>query len=360
MAWKGNVLSLRIRILMSFIVCGFANILIPVLGAYLGSTSVSLGFVVLLIFFAGTGTSVVQSSLFGFASSFPSLYTQALMGGNGIAGFVVTLMRVFSKLIYKDDENVTMKSANLFFGIAAGFSMLCFLLFLVMERIPFARRFLDKLKHKKVDRLPALEESEDSSMLAYSEDENVISDSESIVEQEEPEYYKVSPLQVLKKVWKNGLVVCSVFTLTFMIFPGITSKLQSSTSFVSSEWYTLILFVQFNFFDLIGRTLPSYKILFTPKTLWIVSLGRFAFYPLFVLNLKGIFFVHDAWSLTFMALFALTNGYVASLAMIYGPSFVENDQDKETAGVIMAFFLNFGIFLGSHIALIMKLLGIGN
>jgi equilibrative nucleoside transporter 1/2/3 len=129
-----------------------------------------------------------------------------------------------------------------------------------------------------------------------------------------------------------------------MIFPGITSKIKSSSNFVSPDWFTLILFVQFNLFDLIGRTLPSYFLLFTPKTLWIVSLSRFLFYPLFVLNLKSIFFVHDAWSLTFMALFAISNGYVASLAMMYGPTFVEKDRDKETAGIIMAFFLNFGIF----------------
>jgi hypothetical protein len=49
--------------------------------------------------------------------------------------------------------------------------------------------------------------------------------------------------ELLKKLLVPGLTVFSVFTLTFMIFPGLTSKLQSQGSYVSSDWFSIILFV---------------------------------------------------------------------------------------------------------------------
>ena len=33
-------------------------------------------------------------------------------------------------------------------------------------------------------------------------------------------------------------------------------------------WFAVILITEFNIFDYVGRTLPRYKLLFTPETLW--------------------------------------------------------------------------------------------
>jgi hypothetical protein len=58
----------------------------------------------------------------------------------------VTLMRVFTKLAYPDDAEGTTRSASLYFIISAAFSFLCLALFLAMERLPFAKQFLDRQK----------------------------------------------------------------------------------------------------------------------------------------------------------------------------------------------------------------------
>ena len=58
-----------------------------------------------------------------------------------------------------------------------------------------------------------------------------------------------------------------------------------------------------------------------------------------------------------MAAFALTNGYLGSLGMMFGPSNVE-DIDREKAGFIMSTSLNLGIFMGSHLALAIQALQI--
>jgi hypothetical protein len=62
------------------------------------------------------------------------------------------------------------------------------------------------------------------------------------------------------------------------------------------------------------------------------------------------FFQHTAFVIINISLFALTNGYVSTLLMIYGPMAVKQDIDREKAGQIMSFSLVFGIFIGTVIA----------
>ena len=68
---------------------------------------------------------------------------------------------------------------------------------------------------------------------------------------------------------------------------------------------------------------------FQPKErqLWLLSILvilRLGFFPLFgYCNIKPrttpVYFTHDAYPVSFMAVFALSNGYLGSLAMMYGP-----------------------------------------
>ena len=65
-------------------------------------------------------------------------------------------------------------------------------------------------------------------------------------------------------------------------------------------------------------------------------------------DIADSFFVSDWWIMVNMAVFAFTNGYFSTLAMIYGPN--DFQHQPEVAGKIMAFYLTFGIFMGTVIA----------
>jgi hypothetical protein len=104
---------------------------------------------------------------------------------------------------------------------------------------------------------------------------------------------------------------------------------------------------------LIGRVLPSRIVLLSNKNLWIGTLIRFAFYPVFLLLAKSILFKNDVWTFIFMALFAMSNGYLASLTMMGAPSYLEPNE-RERGGFLMTCFLVMGIFFGSHIALLFE------
>jgi hypothetical protein len=58
------------------------------------------------------------------------------------------------------------------------------------------------------------------------------------------------------------------------------------------------------------------------------------------------YFTHDIYPITFLSLLALSNGYVASLEMMYAPNLVPKNEASR-AGAIMAFFLVLGLVLGS-------------
>jgi equilibrative nucleoside transporter 1/2/3 len=86
----GSKVSFRMRIMSCFVVFAIVAVAIPFFASIMPRDTTAqqhsaLAVVIALIFCAGTFTAVLQSSLFGFTSAFPILYTQALMGGNGWA-----------------------------------------------------------------------------------------------------------------------------------------------------------------------------------------------------------------------------------------------------------------------------------
>lgn len=345
----GNLISFKARIASSFLVFALSILALPLIHSLslFDGHNFKLIFTISAIFLAGVFTAVLQSSLLGLVSSFPQIYTQAVMGGNGIAGFVVILLRIGTKLAYKDGVDGVIQSANVYFYISAAFSILCLCLYFSLQTLPFARYYLN-------NQTDAVQEEE-----THLIQPEIIIDGEHRDESSQKGRQKMSYCRVLRLVWKNGFAVLSVFLLTFMIFPGLTTHLYSSTWGISKTWFVLLLFLEFNFFDLIGRLLPSKLIIFGPDKLWIASSCRFILYPMFILCIHPKVFVNDLWAVVLMAIFALSNGYIASLGMMYGPGFVDSLEEKETAGLLMSCFLTFGIFAGSHVALLANTLGIG-
>jgi len=105
-------------------------------------------------------------------------------------------------------------------------------------------------------------------------------------------------------------------------------------------------------FDFVGRLLPRWIVLFSPRALGGVAILRFVFFILFPLCIKPRVLDNDAFAYILMILLAFTNGYCGTLSMMYGPKDV-NPEEKEYAGIIMSFSLNVGIFIAVHFALLL-------
>ena len=186
---------------------------------------------------------------------------------------------------------------------------------------------------------------------------------------------------VFKKMWLQSFSVWMVFFVTLSLFPGVATMMKPQVDSGSSlntmadaffdpnydvistsssdsqtwleEWFSLILITLFMIFDFVGRLLPSFFVFFTPKTLWIPVVVRAVFFPLFSLMAAGIWtYGVNYFAPIVMILFALSNGYFGTVAMIFGPA--ETDpEESEVASTIMSFSLNFGIFCGSFFSLLL-------
>lgn len=130
----------------------------------------------------------------------------------------------------------------------------------------------------------------------------------------------VSVFTVLRKVWPMATAVFFVFFVTFLVFPsvapaGIHYKGTVSSWHVSDDWWIPIMLLVFNIFDTVGRSLTARVVCCRGYVLTGATLLRFLVVPIFLgcaRNWAPGF--NDAVAIITMAIFAVTNGYMASSA----------------------------------------------
>ncbi|EGC30817.1 hypothetical protein DICPUDRAFT_99412 [Dictyostelium purpureum] len=284
---------------------------------------------------AGCSVSLLFGTVMGLVALFPGDYTGAVMSGNGVAGIIASVFSIITTASVSNTPEGFKKSSYIFFFLAAGVMILCLLCFVLLLQLPFTKYFLTAYEASKTK-------------------EGSIND---VGEVKKPE---VSIFKILRKVWREALVVFLVFFTTLSVFPGITGLIQTSESKkLGQTWFQIYFVLTFMIGDFIGRTLPKWLIIFKPNTLWIPTVLRLAFFPLFSLCVKPVVFDNFAWQFIFMFIFALSNGYCGTLAMIFGPTKAE-DHEKEYAGIIMTFMLNFGIWVSTHFSFLVLYLVTGS
>lgn len=162
---------------------------------------------------------------------------------------------------------------------------------------------------------------------------------------------------VWDKICWLGFTVLGMFFITFLCFPGLTVSLKPVNSKLGNGWFAILLITEFNVFDLIGRYTPGYTTLgFSRDNLMYLTVLRIAIYPCFVLLWLGKLPAYgvlndDIYAYVLMALMAVTNGFIASTGMMWGPAPCE-PHEKEVAGYFMVFMLQAGIFTGSQASLL--------
>ncbi|KAG2386256.1 hypothetical protein C9374_002702 [Naegleria lovaniensis] len=334
MAWK---------MYPSFVVTLLVLIAVPILG-YSGVNGTP-GFVVtiLLIVLSALCTAVLQGNIFGMSGMLPSSYITAVMSGNGVAGVACSFLRIVTKLTIEQNRKhvpilIMTTSAAVYFFVCALVILACIVTFFIVMRMPFTQYYLNKANSSK------------NTTSVNSENYDEIS---TLVQPTQAK--KPSVFSVFKKIWVQALMVMTVFVVTIGVFPGLSVSVPTWYKGTEmKDWLPILIGTTFNIFDFIGRTAPRWIIMFNRKFVPIPVLLRILILPLFVFMYKpsivGLEAFNDAVPLLATALVALTNGYLSSLCMMYGPSLVD-DHEKEVAGTLMTFFLLFGIVLGSFTGL---------
>ncbi|XP_075454941.1 equilibrative nucleoside transporter 1 [Ascaphus truei] len=299
--------------------------------------------------------ALLQGSLFGLAALFPASYTAPVMSGQGLAG----TFAAFAMICALASGSALTDSAFGYFIMACVVIALALLSYLALHKLEFYRYYA--LENKAVTAANTSNAEQETKVDLLNTGEKISEEGSMKNPTEKP-----SIIRIFKKMWVLALSVCFVFTVTIGIFPAVTADTKSSIA-GTSNWGTYFIpvscFLLFNLCDWAGRSLTA--VCMWPgkdsKLLPVMVAARVVFVPLFMLcnvhprrNLPP-YLAHDAWFICIMLVFGVSNGYLASLCMCFGPKKVAA-HEAETAGAIMAFFLSLGLALGAGFSFPLRIL----
>jgi equilibrative nucleoside transporter 1/2/3 len=176
------------------------------------------------------------------------------------------------------------------------------------------------------------------------------------------------------------ICVFLIFFITLTIFPSWTTKLESTrqcqerSNRFSNDLFVQFLIVAFNVADLLGRLASrAFKIDEGSKTfsrnLSLASVARLIFFPLFLFcKVSGgalaptfkIFF-NDIYPVSFVIIFAFTNGLLSTLAFMRISQLTPAIDDMQRyVSTIINFTVGFGLLCGSLFSFVFNLIGSGH
>uniref|UniRef100_UPI0034D7066B equilibrative nucleoside transporter 1 isoform 2 n=1 Tax=Rattus norvegicus TaxID=10116 RepID=UPI0034D7066B len=236
--------------------------------------------------------AILQASLFGLAGVLPANYTAPIMSGQGLAGFFTSVAMICAVA----SGSKLSESAFGYFITACAVVILAILCYLALPWMEFYRHYLQL-------NLAGPAEQETKLDLISEGEEPRGGREESGVPG--PNSLPANRNQSIKAILKS---------------PGQDSR-----------WLPVLV---------------ACRVVFIPL-LMLCNVKQHHYLP--------SLFKHDVWFITFMAAFAFSNGYLASLCMCFGPKKVK-PAEAETAGNIMSFFLCLGLALGAVLSFLLRAL----
>eukprot|EP00039_Didymoeca_costata_P004625 m.74879 g.74879 ORF g.74879 m.74879 type:complete len:467 (+) comp12482_c0_seq12:270-1670(+) len=308
----------------------------------------------LSIIVCAIGTAIQQSAFYGLTAMFPERYTVSVMMGESIAGVVISMSRIITKLSYPgsstgESTDSLRESTFVFLYITIACIVICIFVNEFSFRSDYVRhntRFSANTNSKPVvqESVGLIRQTSDSDMPSSDNSFRVTSSSVQNL------------IRLAKKMMYGLMAVALSFCVTLALFPGVAASIESRTW---GSWLPILIITAFNIGDLIGKIMPllSLRVLqprsWTPFGLVVFTLLRI---PLGILILLCAMpaekpLIRGEWVVIVLnLLLGITGGYSASLAMAIGPSLVEV-ENKELGGTMMTFALLGGLALGSSLSL---------
>ncbi|XP_029106367.1 equilibrative nucleoside transporter 4-like isoform X1 [Scleropages formosus] len=317
------------------------------------------------------GCTVQQSSFYGYMGMLPKRYTQGVMTGESTAGVIISLSRIFTKLLIKNEK----KNTIIFFLISIGMELMCFMLHLLVRRTRFvryytslARQGLMEVKghterrigyqvHHDVsteevrfdDGAPGIlpadgELASSSSYVRFDVPKQKIKKSWPSIRDMILHRYVVS-----RVIWAYMLSIAVTYFITLCLFPGLESEIRNATL---GDWLPILIMAIFNMSDFVGKILAAVPYDWKGGRLLLFSCVRVVFIPLFIMCVYPVqkpTLSHPAWPCLFSLLMGISNGYFGSVPMILAARKVVPEQ-RELAGNTMTVSYMTGLMLGSAVA----------
>lgn len=321
----------RITISLLLNIGAFALLTISTVSFRSIAPEIYFAFLMIIVFIASLAAGLCQNGVFAYVSGFGAgKYTQGIMTGQGVAGVLPCLAQIFSVLSVAEPvqgaKQESHKSAFIYFMTSVGVSILALCAFLIMVRRHGEGRIIRGIDGAEAD--------------------------------ERLERKAVGVWALFKKLKWLAMAVAICFTIT-MVFPVFTQEIISvrpiseSSRLFQPACFIPLGFLLWNTGDLVGRLctlLPALDATHRPRLLFLLSLLRVGFIPLYLLcNIRGrgAIVASDAFYLLVVQFgFGISNGYLGSECMIGASEWVE-ETEKEAAGGFMSLMLVGGLSVGS-------------
>ncbi|XP_038599901.1 equilibrative nucleoside transporter 3 isoform X2 [Tachyglossus aculeatus] len=297
-----------------------------------------------------SASTIFNSSIFGMTGSFPMRNSQALISGGAMGG---TISAVASLVDMAAARHVT-DSTLAFFLTADIFIVACIILYLLLPKLEYSRYYMRSsvMPARLAPGFCGHPLGEEAQSLDLPQAPQLAKGTSS------PSPPPLRP--ILKKTASLGFCVVYVFFVSIIIFPSISSNIESVSKNSGSLWTNkffvpLTSFLLFNFADWCGRQITAWIQVPGPKSKLLPGLVvlRTCFIPLFIFcnyqpraHVDQVLLNSDVFPIILISLLGFSNGYLSTLALIYGPKIMPKEL-AEATGVVMSFFLSLGLALGS-------------
>lgn len=338
----------------------------------------------------GVGDAISQSGLYVLAASVDPRYTAAVTLGSALAGLLVSLWKLCTKAMFPHDLRL---DTTVFFVVSAFMMLGCVVVLRVTVRL---LREIGKLFPQQRENASVAMQCDDDGQRDNSD--AVKYDSQLTVATTVIDESSQLPPELLTNhnhhhsnnfshywettvvIWKPLLALFINFFVTLSLFPGPITSMRSDGLF--QGWLPVILITTLNLFDCIGRILLSDYVFqgTIPNRLlhadsdgaglvhfhsmvFVPSLLRLFFFPIITACVvatddDAFFLFHsDVARVLWVAVFAVTNGFVATASFMAGPAMIVhlyptyNDRHRDAASLLLMLACFMGLTAGAFAAL---------
>uniref|UniRef100_A0A3P9KH69 Equilibrative nucleoside transporter 4 n=1 Tax=Oryzias latipes TaxID=8090 RepID=A0A3P9KH69_ORYLA len=368
-------LSMHTRITVGYLLALGPLVFVSVFDVWLERFTIKQAYVMnlLSVGVVAFGCTVQQSSFYGYMGMLPKRYTQGVMTGESTAGVIISLSRIFTKLLISDDK----KNTLIFFLVSISMELLCFLLHLVVRRSRFVRYYTSHSQGKGLEKCPDPRDNGTGYRVHHDvtadEGNGVTGTGPSSAEEGLEDFVGGTYVRfdapkakmrrswpgvrdmilhryvVSRVIWAYMLSIAVTYSITLCLFPGLESEIKNPTL---GEWLPILIMATFNMSDFVGKILAALPYDWSGGRLLFFSCLRVVFIPLFVMCVypaSAPTLSHPAWPCLFSLLMGVTNGYFGSVPMIQAAGKVPPEQ-RELAGNTMTVSYMTGLMVGSSVA----------
>lgn len=311
-------------------------------------------------------SGVYQNCVFGIGAKFPGSYTNAILIGSNTSGTFTSVVNLLAIWLAPQPQ----EAAMYYFITALLIISFCIFTYNILPMNSFFR-YHDTKSNRAEQQLEICAEASTAKTSINNSDDNNKNDIPETLRKtvdamvprpntrqdlpEDPSFMGQldKKWQVFKKCWPQCLNVFLTFFLTLALFPAVLADVKQVHNLFDSKYFSsFACFLIFNLFAMIGNLISSWTLWPGKDRVWLLVVARFLFIPFFLFcnfNPKTrhwpVLIQSDIVFIIGNVLMALSSGYLSSLCMMFASSGLEPDEAPK-AGMLAAFFLVLGIFVG--------------